>query len=177
MLTLNFWEVSGFSLQTLIEYQYSACRWNMNPTSSLYEQDYYLWMEKTIHLLETRQFSELDLENLIDEISDMASNKRKAIKSNLAVILWHLLKYKYEPGRRSNSWRLTLLEHRDRIEEDLKESPSLKPFIKEIFDECYQKARRSASTETGLKIDIFPKESPFTLEEALNLDYLPESED
>ncbi|GFE69270.1 hypothetical protein CFPU101_18800 [Chroococcus sp. FPU101] len=85
-----------------------------------------------------------------------------------------MLKYKYQSERRSNTWRLTLDEHRDRIEEDLKESPSLKPFIREVFLECYQKARRKASIETDLPINTFPIELPFTLEEVLNLEYLPE---
>jgi hypothetical protein len=35
---------------------------------NLYEKDYYLWIDKTIFLLENHQFSELDLENLIEEI-------------------------------------------------------------------------------------------------------------
>jgi hypothetical protein len=47
---------------------------------------------------------------------------------------------------------LTILEHRDRIDEDLKESPSLKPLIKEVFDECYQKARKRASIEMNLHL-------------------------
>jgi hypothetical protein len=39
---------------------------------NLYEQDYYLWLEKTISLLENHQFSDLDLDNLIEEIKDMS---------------------------------------------------------------------------------------------------------
>ena len=59
---------------------------------NLYEKDYYLWLEKTISLLENHQFSDLDLENLIDEIKSMSISQQKALKSNLIVILWHLLK-------------------------------------------------------------------------------------
>ncbi|MFM7790054.1 MAG: DUF29 family protein, partial [Microcystis panniformis] len=44
--------------------------------SDLYEKDYYLRIEKTISLLENRQFSELDLENLIEEIKDMSRRER-----------------------------------------------------------------------------------------------------
>lgn len=39
---------------------------------NLYEKDYYLWIDKTISLLENHQFSELDLENLIEEIKSMS---------------------------------------------------------------------------------------------------------
>ncbi len=30
--------------------------------NNLYEKDYYLWIERTIHLLENNQFFDLDLE-------------------------------------------------------------------------------------------------------------------
>ena len=56
---------------------------------TLYEQDYYLWIEKTISLLENRQFSELDLENLIDEISSMGKSEKRSLESYLTRLLEH----------------------------------------------------------------------------------------
>jgi hypothetical protein len=142
--------------------------------SNLYEQDYYLWLEKTAKLLRDGKLSELDIPNLIEEIEDMGKSEKRAIKSNLVVILAHLLKYKYQPEKRSNSWRLTLLEHRDRLIEYFEDSPSLKLYFQEVFEQCYTKARVYAATETELPVDIFPTESPFSPEEAINPDYLPE---
>ena len=68
--------------------------------NNLYEKDYYLWLEKTISLLENRHFSDLDLENLIDEIKTMSISQQKALKSNLIVILWHLIKYLQKPEKK-----------------------------------------------------------------------------
>jgi hypothetical protein len=68
----------------------------------------------------------------------------------------------------------SLREHRKRIRKLLKESPSLQLYLTEIIDECYQEAREDAVYETGLSTDTFPTESPFTLEETLSLDYLPD---
>jgi hypothetical protein len=99
--------------------------------TNLYDKDYYLWLEKTISLLENRRFSDLDLENLIEEIKSISISQQKALKSNLIVILWHLLKYWQEPEKQTRSWELTLFEHRERIEEDLENSPSLKSFLTE----------------------------------------------
>ncbi|AKE62884.1 hypothetical protein MYAER_0524 [Microcystis aeruginosa NIES-2549] len=141
---------------------------------NLYEKDYYLWLEKTINLLENRQFSDLDLENLIEEIKSMSISQQKALKSNLTVILWHLLKYLQEPEKQSRSWELTLFEHRERIEEDLETSPSLKIFLtEEIFKKCYNKARKKAAIETGINLDKFPNDCPFTLAEALDFEFIP----
>jgi hypothetical protein len=86
----------------------------------------------------------------------------------------HLLKYKYQPDKRSNSWLSTIFEHRRRLKEELTESPSLKKYFSEVFSECYQDARKLASLETGLSVDTFPVDCPFTTDEILNQDYLPE---
>ncbi len=142
-------------------------------SSTLYNQDYYLWLEHTAKLLRDGNFSELDIPNLLDEIESMTRSEKRAIKSNLTVILAHLLKYKYQPEKRSNSWLLTIFEHRDRLSEEFADSPSLKPYLLEVFAECYGKARKRAAIETGLPIVIFTAKSPFSPEEALNIDYLP----
>lgn len=142
--------------------------------SNLYEEDFYLWIETTAKQLKDGNFSEIDLENLIEEIESMGRSEKRALKSNLLVLLMHLLKYKYQPEKRSNSWLSTIFEHRRRLKEDLTESPSLKKYLSETFNECYQDARKQAALETGLSLDTFPVDSPFTTEESLNQDYLPE---
>ena len=141
---------------------------------NLYDRDYSLWLQTTANQLRERKFSEVDVENLADEIESMGRREKSALSSNLQVVLMHLLKYRYQPNKRTNSWLLTIFEHRDRVEEALELSPSLKPYLEEIFSKCYSKARKKAALETGLPIDSFPKNSPFTLEETLDVDYLPE---
>jgi hypothetical protein len=143
-------------------------------TETLYEQDYYLWLDLTASLLRDGRLSELDIPNLIEEIQDMRRSQKDALESNLVVVLMHLLKYKYQPKRRSNSWRLTIFEHRRSLRKAFKSSPSLKRYFTDVFDESYQDARLEASLETELPLDIFPTESSFTPEEALNPNYLPE---
>ncbi|ELS45511.1 hypothetical protein C789_4688 [Microcystis aeruginosa FACHB-905 = DIANCHI905] len=141
---------------------------------NLYKKDYYPWIDKTIFLLENHQFSELDLENLIEEIKSISISQQKALKSNLSVILWHLLKYLQEPEKQTRSWALNLFEHRERIEEDLENSPSLKSFLtEENFKKCYNKARKKAAIETGINLDKFPNDCPFTLAEALDFEFIP----
>lgn len=100
--------------------------------------------------------------------------KKNALRSNLIVILIHLLKYKYQPQKRTRSWQLTIFEHRRRLRETLEDSPSLKRYYQEVFNKCYQNARQEASLETGLDLKIFSQQSPFTPEETLDSEYLPE---
>jgi hypothetical protein len=145
--------------------------------TSLYEQDFYLWLQTNINLLKEGKFAEIDLENLLEELESMGRSDKNALKSNLKILLMHLLKYKYQPEKRTNSWRYNIIEHRQRLRDTFKTSPSLYRFFEEIFNEAYQDARELAAGETGLSIKIFPPESPFTVEEVLNPDFLPSESD
>lgn len=142
--------------------------------ASLYDRDFCLWLEQTASLLHRGKFSELDVPNLIEEIESMGRSEKQALTSNLRIVLMHLLKYRYQPQRRSNSWRHTLVEHRLRLQEAFKASPSLKRHYAETFVECYQNARKLAAAETGLSVAAFPEESPFSPEQALDIDYFPD---
>jgi Domain of unknown function DUF29 len=100
--------------------------------------------------------------------------KKKVIKSNLIVVLIHLLKYKYQPEKRSNIWKGSIREHRRRIRDAFVDSPSLKPYFQEVLLQCYPDARKQASDETGLSLNTFPVDSPFTADECLDEDFLPD---
>ncbi|MFB2919880.1 DUF29 domain-containing protein [Aerosakkonema funiforme] len=145
--------------------------------TSLYEQDFYLWLQTNINLLKEGKFAEIDLENLLEELESMGRSDKNALKSNLRVLLMHLLKYKYQPEKRTNSWLYIIREHRIRLGDTFKTSPSLYQFFEDIFNESYQDARELAAAETGLSIKVFPPESPFTVEEVLNPDFLPAESD
>ena len=141
---------------------------------SLYDRDFYLWIQATAQQLKEGKFNEIDIPNLVEEIESMGRSEKRELKSRLIVLLMHLLKWQYQPEKRSESWRSTISEQRICLEELLEDSPSLQPLISEVFDDCYQKARLKASDETGIKLNFFPKESPFSLEETLQASLLNE---
>lgn len=142
--------------------------------NTLYEQDFYLWIATTVKELKEGKWDEIDIPNLIEELESMGRSERRELKSRLIVLLVHLLKWKYQPIQRCESWIHTINEQRRQLELILEDSPSLKPFLDEVWQECYTKARREASKETGLAVDNLPTESPFNSEETLNSDYLPD---
>ena len=143
-----------------------------NTQEPLYEQDYYQWLTQTAKLLKEKKFTQLDLENLIEEIESLGKSEKRAIESNLIVVILHLLKWRYQPQKRSNSWKSSIREHRRRIQRLLTDSPSLKNYLAEIFATCYLAAKKQASDETGLSVVAFPEECPFSLTESLNEDFL-----
>jgi hypothetical protein len=141
---------------------------------SLYERDFHLWTEQQARLLREGCLDELDIANLVEEIESMGRKDKKAIQSNLVVLLTHLLKHQFQPGQRSSSWRGSIVEHRRRLRYDFKESPSLREHASEVFSEAYEDAREQASAESGLPLRQFPRTSPFTLAQVLDPKFLPD---
>ena len=91
----------------------------------LYESDYLLWLQKTSQLLKTKDFEGLDLENLIEEIESWGRSDRNKLISSLRLIYQHLLKWQYQPHKRSKSWRNTISRERDNISDYIEDIPSL----------------------------------------------------
>jgi Domain of unknown function DUF29. len=136
---------------------------------NLYEQDFCLWIKATAQQLKAGKFNQIDIPNLVEQIESMGRSEKRELKNCLIVLLMNLLKWEYQPEKRSQSWRSTIAEQRICIEGLLEDSPSLQPLILELFDNCYEKACQKAADETGIKLNFFPKESPFSIEEALKL--------
>ena len=146
----------------------------MNTTKILYETDFNLWLGEIVNLLRKGEIEKLDLENLAEEIEDMGNSRKDALESNLIRVLQHLLKWKYQPQKRTNSWKASITEHSLRLNKAFKRSPSLKPYFEDVFRECYQDARLITAQETGLDICVFPEICPFEQIDVLNPQYLPE---
>jgi hypothetical protein len=108
-----------------------------NQLSQLYETDFNLWLEQTVNHLKKGNLEALNLDNLIEEISDIGRNNRREVFSRLKVLLMHLLKWQYQPEKRTNSWVNTIDEQREQLELIFRDSPSLKPYLADIFAECY----------------------------------------
>ncbi|WP_013322052.1 DUF29 domain-containing protein [Gloeothece verrucosa] len=144
---------------------------------NLYEKDFYLWLLTMAKLLKEQRFNEVDLENLIEEIEAMGRSEKREIESRLITILEHLLKLIYWQAEKENNargWRNTIVEQREQLNLVLKDSPSLKVRLDEIFGVCYQKAIKIIIRKYELPATMFPSEPCFSLEDVLNADYFPE---
>ena len=146
----------------------------MTSAQALYQTDFDLWLQETANSLRNEDLSRLDCQNLAEEIEDMAGSRKDALESNLIRVLQHLLKWRYQPQRRTNSWKASITEHSLRLNKAFKKSPSLKPYFEQVFPECYQDARLITAQETGLDISVFPDVCPFSQADVLNPQYLPQ---
>lgn len=138
------------------------------PALSLYETDFYAWTQAQAALLRNHQWKQLDLQNLIEEIESLGKQQRQELRSRLSVLIGHLLKWEYQPQRRSRSWLATIRIQRLDISELLEENPTcLKPYLEEALQKAYLKNVVLAVGETDLPDSTFPAECPYSLIEIL----------
>ncbi|MGL5803926.1 MAG: DUF29 domain-containing protein [Xenococcaceae cyanobacterium] len=141
-------------------------------SNNLYDRDYYLWVQDILSKIKEKKLDEMDWHNLWEEIDDMGKSQKQRLISNLRILLIHLLKWEFQPEKRTNSWKYTIIEHRRRLLEQLEDSPSLKNHLNSNFTATYQKACKDTSLETNLSLNTFPQHYPHTIEEILNEDWV-----
>ncbi|MEH1853630.1 MAG: DUF29 domain-containing protein [Nostoc sp.] len=142
-------------------------------TSHLYKTDFYDWTQKQVSLLKTQQWEQLDTVNLIEEIETLGRRERQELRNRLGVLLGHLLKWQFQSEKRSNSWLGIIREQRVQIKLLLQDSPSLKPYLDEVFFSVYELGLALAIRETELGENVFPEICPYTLDQTLNPKFLP----
>ena len=139
-----------------------------------YEKDFYAWTTHNAKLLREGKLSEIDVENIAEEIESMGKGERRELVNRLSILIAHLLKWKYQAIRRSRSWKLTIKEQRIQLTHLFDESPSLKHEIDSKLKDAYEQAVIIAERETALEEKTFPKNCPFSLKQTLNQNFFPE---
>ena len=140
---------------------------------SLYEEDAYLFYITTAQLLREKKFNSIDIENAAEELESMGKSEKAKLESFLTILFLHLLKWKYQSAKKTTSWECSIKVQRMHATDHLKDNPSLKGYIEEIVQKSYKYARLMAAKETRLALKIFPEKMPWTLEEAMQEDWLP----
>jgi hypothetical protein len=150
---------------------------------TLYEQNFEGWIEQTINHLENGQFDQLDAKHLIEELVDLGRSERRALTSNLKILIAHLLKLKVQhnvPESMKGSWYDSVVEHRQRVWDSLQDSPSLKSYLREAVQMAYPDARKVAIKEGQLaKFGVaipeendYPLVCPFGVDQLLDQDFM-----
>lgn len=144
--------------------------------TSLYETDYLLWLDKIMAQLRVGDFINIDLDNLIEEIEDFGKSEKHAVASYLMRLCEHLLKVKYWESERENclrGWEAEIANFRLQIQRRIKSSPSLKNYLQDNFSLEYDNGRKIFLKASGLEANFIPEQPGFTLEQALEEDWLP----
>ncbi len=140
-----------------------------------YETDVVAWANEQAEKLRAGKLTELDLEHLAEEIEDVGKSEQRELASRMAVLFAHLLKWQYQPARRSKSWQYTIATQRKEVMYVLDEAPSLHT---KFHDEkwmaiVWAKAKSQAEADTGIDLDVFSENCDWSMEEVLTEGWLP----
>jgi len=141
-----------------------------------YEADVVAWASEQARLIRIGRFDQLDLAHIAEEIEDVGKSEQRELASRMAVMLAHILKWKFQPQKRSVSWTLAIKEQRRLLVRRIQRTPSLGPMLvdPEWIDEIWADAKALAEKETGLDMGAFSEECPWAMTHVLTQDWLPE---
>lgn len=145
-------------------------------TTSLYEQDILLWVEDTVNKLKNHDFTNLDIDNLIEEVESLGISQKKELISRLMVLLEHLLKRLYvDLPYDYNGWERTIRNQRSEIDLLISQVPSLQSRWDISFDDAWKRALAKVKKE--YRQVSFPDTWPYSqsLETILNEDFWEEN--
>ena len=141
--------------------------------STLYERDFYAWANEQAEMLRAGKLSEADIEHIAEEIESMGKTEKRELISRLAMLLAHMLKWRFQPERRTKNWRLTIQEQRRQVARHMRDSPSLKSTLSEATEEAYGDAIIAAELDTDLDLATFPKACPWSFEQMMAENFWP----
>lgn len=143
----------------------------MNPR---HDEDRYGWALTTAQLLRDGKMDKVDIDNLIEEVEELARSEKSQLVSSLTVLISHLLKWQFQPSMRGHSWIYTIREQRDRIRDHLMENPGLKSSLDESVSKGYRYGVSKAARETGFEAKVFPENCLYSFEQIMNENFYPE---
>src|SRR5260370_32766860 len=122
----------------------------LNPAAaSLYDEDFAIWTAETARLLRAGRFDEVDIEHVAEEIEDMGKRDKRELHSRLTVLILHLLKWKWQPEKKSASLGSTIVTQRAELCRLFEQSPSLEDILQDAVEDVYSDAMDVATVETG----------------------------
>lgn len=138
-----------------------------HPPKARYDQDEFGWLLEQADLLRDGRLAEIDRVSLIEFLTDVARSKKHEFRGMMIVLLHHLLKVVTQPKKVTRSWLLTIVEQQQEAQFLIEDEPGIRQHLPDLYAKAYPVARRRASIETGIGIDRFPQDNPWTMDAAL----------
>lgn len=144
-----------------------------------YDRDFYSWALEQARLIRAGDFAAVDVDNVAEEIESLGREQFSKLESAFRVLLLHMLKWDFQPERRSRSWALSIETQRVELDDVLGDNPGLTPRIPEAIARAYRKARLEAAKETRLPKGRFPDACPYTFDDitARPFEHTPDAQD
>jgi hypothetical protein len=140
----------------------------------LYEIDEHLWLEETIKILKSKHLEALDLENLIEELENLGRRDKAKVASLLEQVIRHLLLLQYwteESQDNAGHWKAEIRSFRNQLKRNL--TTNLCQYLESELPSIYNDALGYVIDKTEGKLDKLPQDCIYTLEQLLDINYLP----
>jgi len=147
----------------------------------LYAEDFYVWTQRQAdalrRLAQTRPNLDLDFPHLIEEVEDLGTSQRDAVRSQVRRIIEHCLKLEYSRAvDPRGGWYDSILDARTVLADKL--SPSLRGDLVQQLPRLWTQARTKA--DNGLRrfgepdaADLLPADCPYPLDDLLTDGWYP----
>jgi hypothetical protein len=152
--------------------------------TTLYDEDFFAWTQEQAAALRraaegrSRAGTGIDWEHLAEEVEELGGRDRRALESDLARVIEHLLKRQYSPTvNPERGWRRSIVEHRDRVRAAAEDSGALAALLPSLLPRAWRRGRKLAAAglaEDGIDPAALPEDCPYTLEQILDDDWYPE---
>jgi len=150
------------------------------PAGPGYDDDFYAWTQHQAEVLRSLPTNDtrFDREHVSEEIEDLGRNERAAVRSEIRLVLEHLLKLAYSPASDPRAdWTVSIINARAELEDRL--TATLRRDVETNLEKLYERAREAA--EAGLRryaesadaADL-PPACPYTLDQILGAGWYPE---
>jgi Domain of unknown function DUF29 len=129
-----------------------------------YEADYFGWLEDQIGLLKAGNLSNIDTQNIAEEIVSVARRQYDCLEDAAHALIYNLLKWDLMPDRRSASAVLSMDAHRDQITHVLARNPSLAAEKSKALGRAYLYATYDVMRDCDLPKSAFASQCPYDWE-------------
>ena len=130
----------------------------MMELKQLHNQDLNLWLEQVATSIKNRDFENMDWDGLLEEIEDMGASEKRALRSYTRRLIDHILKLRYwnsEKDYNQKHWEREVVNFRYEIRQILKESPSLKNYLQQNYQDWYVNSVKAMQREFVIPDDNF----------------------
>ena len=123
--------------------------------ATLYERDFHAWSQEQARKVREGSL-DIDRENIAEELESLGKSQQSELRRHFELYLMHRLKWEYQPWYRTRSWTLTMKEQQLQAVRLVRQNPSLKPLVHQLFADAFSGARALALIETGLSEGDIP---------------------
>ncbi len=137
------------------------------PPRTRYEDDVYTWVQEQVALLRAGRMSEIDAENIAEELADVGKALVDELEETIVALTKNLLVWDNRPEQRARSHEAMVRMHRRQIQHVLDDNPGISAVLPEAIEEGYAIGRLRALGALGLADEALPEACLYTFDDMM----------